>query len=170
MKLMTRTRPSLLGIVIAGVLAAGTAAGTGALAATEHSHDHATGAHALTLNAGKKWTGDEPLRQSMTKIRNAVDANLPAVHRGKLSTAKYEQLGGVIDTEIANIVQNCKLDPQADEVLHVILADMMAGSEILQGKDAAAKRSAGVMKVVHSLEQYGKYFEHPGWKAPKLDH
>jgi len=164
----TRIRRSLSGLLAAAVLTAGTLAGTAAWAANEHSHGH--DAHALELNAGKKWTTDDPLRQGMTKIRDAVGAKLPAVHRGKMSTAQYDALGGEIDAQIAHIVQNCKLDPKADEVLHVILADLMAGNEILQGKQAKQKRSAGVVKVVHSLEQYGNYFDHPGWKAPQVAH
>lgn len=150
--------------------AAALAFGAGAYAASEHSHEHGAEAPVLKLNAGKKWTGDEPLRQSMTRIRDVVDARLPAVHRGKLSAAQYDALGKEIDAQIANIVQNCKLDPEADGVLHAILAEMMEGNETLQGKNAKAKRSAGVVKVVHSLEQYGKYFEHPGWKAPNAGH
>ncbi|MCZ2415873.1 MAG: hypothetical protein LC136_16635 [Burkholderiales bacterium] len=161
-----RIRRSLGAMLAAAVLTAGALAGTAAWAAAEHSHGH--DAHALELNAGKKWATDDPLRQGMTKIRDAVDAKLPAVHRGKMSTAQYAALGGEIDAQIAHIVQNCKLDPKADEVLHVILADLMEGNEILQGKKAKQKRSAGVVKIVHSLEQYGNYFDHPGWKAPQV--
>ncbi len=111
-----RIRRSLGAMLAAAVLTAGALAGTAAWAAAEHSHGH--DAHALELNAGKKWATDDPLRQGMTKIRDAVDAKLPAVHRGKMSTAQYAALGGEIDAQIAHIVQNCKLDPKADEVLH----------------------------------------------------
>jgi len=166
----TRIRRSLSGMLAAAVLTAGALAGTAAWAAAEHSHGHGQDAHALELNAGKKWATDDPLRQGMTKIRDAVGAKLPAVHRGKMSAAQYAALGGEIDAQIAHIVQNCKLDPKADEVLHVILADLIEGNEILQGKNAKQKRSAGVVKVVQSLEQYGNYFDHPGWKAPQLAH
>ncbi|GMV00375.1 MAG: hypothetical protein KJZ98_09620 [Burkholderiaceae bacterium] len=67
-------------------------------------------------------------------------------------------------------MQNCKLDPKADEVLHVILAELIEGNEILQGRKAKQKRSTGVVKVVRTLEQYGQYFDHPGWKAPQASH
>ncbi len=170
MRTDTKTKRTLLGLLVAGVLAAGTAAGTSAWAASDHAHEPATAAHALKLNAGKKWASDEPLRLGMAKIRDAVEARLPAVHRGKLGHAQYDALGGEIDAQIASIVSNCKLDPDADEVLHVILADMMQANEAVQGKRAKAKRSTGVVEVVRSLEQYGRYFEHPGWKAPKTDH
>lgn len=146
--------------------------GAGAHAAQGHAHEHAPGAQApvLKLNAGKKWASDEPLRQGMTRIRDAVEARLPAVHRGQLGTAQYAALGSEIDAQIAGIVSHCKLEPAADEVLHVILAEMIEGNETLQGKNAKARRSAGVVKVVHALTQYGKHFEHPGWKSPSLDH
>ena len=170
MKPDSKTKRTLLGALVAGVLAAGTAAGTSAWAASDHAQQHATAAHALKRHAGQQGASDEPLRQGMAKIRDAVEAKLPAVHRGKLSGAQYDALGGEIDAQIAGIVSNCKLDPAADEVLHVILADMMEGNEVVQGKRATAKRSSGVVKVVRSLEQYGKYFEHPGWKAPTAGH
>ena len=146
--------------------------GAGAYAAQGHAHEHAPGAQApvLKLNVGKKWAGDEPLRQSMVRIRDAIEARLPAVHRGQLGAAQYAALGSEIDAQVANIVTHCKLEPAADEVLHVILAEMIEGNETLQGKNAKATRSTGVVKVVHALEQYGKHFEHPGWKAPSLDH
>jgi len=164
-------KPRTLAAAAANLLTATALAfGAGAYAASQHAHEHQHGAPALKLNAGKKWAGDEPLRQSMTSIRDAVDAKLPAVHRGKLSAAQYDALGEEIDAQIARIVQNCKLEPEADEVLHGILATMIEGNETLQGKNAKAKRSAGVVQVVHSLEQYGRYFEHPGWKAPKGGH
>ena len=165
-----RMRRSLGGALAAAVLIAGTLAGTAAWAAAERGHDHGHDRPALTLNAGMKWATDDPLRQGMAKIRDAVDARLPAVHRGRMSAAQYDALGGEIDAQIAHIVQNCKLDPKADEMLHAILADLIEGNEILQGRKAKHKRSAGVVKLVHSLEQYGNYFDHPGWKAPHLAH
>jgi hypothetical protein len=136
-----------------------------------HSHAHGPGdAPALTLDHGRKWASDEALRTSMARIGTAVDATLPAVHDGRMSTAQYDALGREIDAQVANIVQNCKLEPAADEVLHAILATMMEGNEALQGKNPKAKRSAGVVQVVEALEQYGDHFEHPGFAAPKTGH
>jgi hypothetical protein len=159
-------------LLLAGLLAGAAIAGPAAWAASgaAHDHGHASAAEGLRLNDGRKWQGDAPLRQSMTKIRDAVGTVLPAVHGGKLKAPQYDALGGQIDRELANIVQNCKLDPKADEVLHVILADLMAGNETLRGHDAKAPRGDGVLGVVHALEQYAKYFEHPGWKPLPSDH
>ncbi|RIK98219.1 MAG: hypothetical protein DCC72_02060 [Burkholderiales bacterium] len=136
----------------------------------DDSHAHASDAHALRLDNGRKWTSDDALRSSMSRIASAVDSKLPAVHAGEMSAAQYDSLGREIDTQVANIVQNCKLEPAADDVLHAILATMMEGNEALQGGKEKAKRSAGVVQVVKALEQYGEYFEHPGFAAPKVGH
>jgi hypothetical protein len=166
------SKPVLHALLFAGLLAGAAAAAPAASAASgpAHDHGHASAAQVLRLNDGRKWEGDDPLRQSMTKIRDAVGAVLPAVHRGKLKASQYDALGDEIDRQVANIVQNCKLDPLADEVLHAILADLMAGNEALRGHGARTSRGDGVLGVVDSLEQYGKYFEHPGWKPLPSDH
>ena len=158
-----------IGLLIAAAMAAGSAAGITAHAASDpaHEHGHAEAAQVLKLNDGRKWASDEPLRQGMAKIRDAVDARLPAIHRGA-QAGQYDALGSEIEAQIAGIVQNCKLDPAADEVLHAILAEMVEGNEALQGKKAGIPRMDGVVQVVNVLESYGEHFEHPGFKAPAL--
>ena len=42
-------------------------------------------------------------------------------------------------------------------------ADIMAGTDVMTGKDKQTSPQAGALKVVHALEDYGKYFNHPGW-------
>lgn len=172
MKAELEAKAVLPALVVAGLLAAAGLAGPAAWAADSpgRDHGHSAAAQVLKLNEGRKWASDEPLRQSMAKIREAVHGVMPEVHRGQLKASQYDALGAEIDRQVANIVQNCKLDPQADEVLHVILAELIAGNEVLRGRDAKAKRADGVVGVAHALEQYGEHFEHEGWKPPKLDH
>jgi len=138
--------------------------------AHSHGHDHAGDAPTLKLDHGRKWASDEALRTSMSRIGTAVDKSLPAVHSGKMSAAQYDELGRQIEAQVANIVQNCKLEPAADEVLHAILATLLEGNETLQGKNPKAKRGAGVVQVVEALNQYGEHFEHAGFAAPKAEH
>ncbi|HEY0876909.1 MAG TPA: hypothetical protein VGE10_00505 [Zeimonas sp.] len=135
-----------------------------------HSHGHSGEAPALKLDHGRKWASDEALRSSMSRIGTAIDAKLPAVHSGAMSAAQYDALAHEIEAQVANIVQNCKLEPAADEVLHAILATLLEGNETMQGKNPAVKRSAGVVQVVEALEQYGDHFEHAGFDAPKAGH
>jgi|SRR5690606_6437556 len=159
-----------LGMVLAGAMAVGSLAGAPAHAADHaHEHAHADTTQMLVLNNGEKWASDQALRDSMTKIRESIGANLPAIHDAK-QTAPYEALGREIEAQVANIVQNCKLEPAADEVLHAILAEMIQGNEALQGKDPQVERIDGVKRVMRSLELYADHFQHPGFEAPHVAH
>jgi hypothetical protein len=117
--------------------------------------------HRLVLDNGRKWATDVPLRQGMDGIRTAMASRIPAIHAGKLKAADYQALGGEVEAHVADIVGNCKLSPEADAVLHVVVADLLAGADQMKsGKDAAA----GAHKVVVAANDYARYFDHPGWK------
>jgi hypothetical protein len=107
-----------------------------------HSHGQAAEEAKLVLNQGKKWQTDAPLRQGMENIRAVVAKG-----------AKDEALAKAVETEVAGIVQNCKLEPAADEQLHIVIAELMAGAE---AKDAE--------RVAKALNAYGEHFDHAGWK------
>lgn len=140
--------------------------------AAESAHDgHAShGQQRIELNAGKKWTTDDALRKGMSSIRSAIVDVLPAAHAGKASNADYEALGKSLGSQVAYIVEHCKLDPKADEQLHVIVADIVDGIDTVDGKQHDKKRASGVVKIAQALNAYGKYFEHSGWKPIKLPH
>jgi hypothetical protein len=61
-------------------------------------------------------------------------------------------------------VQNCKLEPEADAQLHIVIAELLAGAEAMQGKEPGVARRAGAKRVVKALNAYGEHFEHAGWK------
>lgn len=140
-----------------------------ASAADAHDHGHAP-SHKLSLNAGKKWATDEALRLAMTDIRAAVVRTLPAAHAGTASVADYDALGREIETQIAAIVQNCKLDPKADAQLHTLIAHMGRGVEAVKGAHGERRRAKGVVVVAQAVNAYGKYFDHLGWQAIALPH
>ena len=140
------------------------------LAATD-AHDHGKSApHKLELNAGKKWGTDDALRKAMSGIQTSVTQTLPAAHAGKASAADYDAFGKDVTAQVTYMVENCKLDPQADAQLHIIVADLMAGVEAAQGKHGEKKRASGVVKVAQAANAYGKHFDHAGWKAIQMPH
>ena len=67
-------------------------------------------------------------------------------------------------------MQNCKLDPKADEQLHIVIAEMVAGADLAQGKQGDPERASGVVKIAQALNTYGAHFQHPGWKVTPLPH
>ncbi len=149
------------------LFAAGIALSSAGIAAPVHKHnsqaDHAA-ATTLQLNAGKKWETDEPLRKAMASIRQSVDASLHQIHENRLTPAAYGKLARKVEGEVGNIVGNCKLEPQADAQLHLIVADLLAGSEQMAGKIKKAKRQDGAVKVIGALENYATYFNDPQFK------
>ncbi len=133
-----------------------------AIAAEDH-RTHPSSAHAqLSLNHGSKWATDEPLRTGMTKIRTSLTGKLPLIHSGEMSAADYSTLGTAVHSEITTIIAQCKLDPQADAMLHIVLSGLLAGANAMQGKGEITPAS-GAHKIIESLNAYGEYFNHPGW-------
>jgi hypothetical protein len=135
-----------------------------AVAAQPAGHEHEAETHALQLDHGRKWSTDAPLREGMSAIRDAVGAQHHAIHLNQASTANYHALAKKVDEQVAYMVANCKLSPEADANLHVILADIIAGSDLMKGQDKAKSRD-GAIKIMAALETYPKYFEHPGWRG-----
>jgi hypothetical protein len=143
-----------------------TLAATGpSFAANEaHDHGHATTPVTLQLNAGKKWETDAPLRKAMGEIRQSMVSSLHAIHENKLSAKGYGALAKKVEHAVGDMVANCKLGTQADEQLHLIIVDLLAGAEHMSGKVNQAKRMDGAVKVIGALDNYGKYFDDPGFQ------
>jgi hypothetical protein len=130
------------------------------LAATSHEHEHDHAAHArLALDGGKKWQTDEALRREMEGLRYAIDyARQPNRPR-----AEYQALGQVVEYRVGRIVEECKLAPEADKNLHVVVAELVASADALQAAKGSHARKA-VRRASVALNDYGAHFDHPGWK------
>ena len=130
----------------------------------DHSHAHDLGKSAqLALNEGKKWATDDSLRQGMSRIRDALTTELPAIHSGKASAAQYRTLAKKVNEQVEFMVQNCKLDKDADAMLHLVLSGLIAGADAMADQKNNKAKRHGAEKIVHALESYSTYFEHPGW-------
>lgn len=148
-------------LILALATAFSTAAALPALAAERHHHGH--GAHAeapqkLTLNNGRKWKTDAPLRKGMEEIRDA----LHQAHEGHADPAKLVQLGNTLEGRIAYIVRNCKLEPAADANLHVIIGELNAAADAFRGASAADAEEA-MERAARATTAYSRYFDHPGY-------
>ena len=140
-------------------------AGPAAYGQAAHDHGHAAGEAKLVLNQGQKWTTDAPLRQGMENIRGALAKEVKAIDANKVTPKQYEALAAKVTGEVASIVQNCKLEPAADEQLHVVIAELMAGAEAMEGKVKGETRRAGAERIAKALNAYGEHFDHAGWKS-----
>ena len=133
-------------------------------ATAPHAHDAGPHAEPLTLDNGKKWATDAPLREGMRDIRTALAAKLDAIHSGGLSAGDYRALGTLVEKRVGDIVAKCKLPPAADANLHVIVAGLIAAADAMQGKAPGVKPAMGAERAVRLVNQYGEYFDDPGFK------
>lgn len=140
------------------------------LPAHAEGHDHHSHGNnepqKLQLNAGKKWTTDQHLRQSMSDINQAMSEALPRIHKNQFSEADYQALASTVSQKVAYAVDHCKLPPKADAMLHLVIADLLGGAGIMEGKQPGSRHD-GAVQVMQALQAYGKYFQHPGWKLAR---
>jgi hypothetical protein len=149
-----------------GVLVFVTGLLMGSAFAAEHGHhredqDHGSG---LVLDHGKKWATDKTLRTGMSGIRSALATDLKMIQNGRAGTKTYDALSSQIDKQLVFIEQNCRLNPQADAMLHLILAEIMEGVETMRSKQTNMEKREGFFKVLDALDNYNRYFDHPGWR------
>ena len=102
----------------------------------------------------------------MSDINQAMAKALPAIHKNQFGNAEYQALATTVSGRVAYAVEHCKLEPKADAMLHLVIADLMAGTESMEGKSSNSRHD-GAVQVLEALKSYGKYFQHPGWKAAK---
>ena len=93
-----------------------------------------------------------------------MEPRLAEIHGNRLNRAGYAKLAAGLEREVGGIVAACKLAPEADAMLHLVLADLGAGIEAMAGKSKGGDPRRGAAKVLGALEDYGRYFDHPGWK------
>ena len=158
MSTISTLRRTALALAIAVVASPWPAAG-----AFAQTHDHASAVPSkLALDHGRKWTTDAPLRAGMGRIRTLVAPQVAPAHTGKLSPAQYAELSGRIEAEVGTIVANCKLEPNADAMLHLVLADIGAGTDAMAGKTAGLSPQQGLVKVALAVNDYQRHFADPG--------
>lgn len=160
-----KSKFSVLLATLALVLSANTQAAENTDA--HHHHDHGSASpQQLQLNAGKKWATDAQLRQAMNDINQAMAKALPLIHKNQFGDQAYQALATTVSQKVAFAVEHCKLEPKADAMLHLVIADLMAGAETMEGK-TANPRHDGAVRVLEALKAYGQYFQHSGWKAAR---
>lgn len=156
-------------LAILSILACCLGTGSHAAWAQGNGHDHSAHQAAetqhLKLNHGKKWATDANLRLGMERIRDALSADMAAIHSGKMPAKQYQGLVQKVNDQISFMVQNCKLDKEADAVLHLVLAELVSGADAISAADDDHSRHLGVEKILHGLNDYATYFEHPGWQG-----
>lgn len=160
----------LADVLAAAVIAAAvTSFAMGPAQAQTHNHDAAAPAK-LSLDHGRKWATDAPLREGMSRIRTLVEPQLAAAHAGRLSPTQYAALASQVETEVGGIVANCKLEPKADAVLHIVIGEIGAGTDAMAGRTAKQRPQQGLVQIAKAVNDYAGHFDHPGLKPIRNAH
>lgn len=131
-------------------------------AGNDKHHHHGETTTQLQLNKGKKWETDVPLRMAINRIRESISANLNAIHENRMRAKRYHSLAKII--EEAGIVKKCKLPPEVDEQLHIIVVELLVGADQMANNADPSKARQGAIKVISAVNSYGKYFEDVSFK------
>ncbi|MDO8606842.1 MAG: hypothetical protein Q7R40_09930 [Phaeospirillum sp.] len=152
---------TVLALLIAAGL--GVSAIGGAFAA-DHGHaSHGAAQSEPTLDHGRQWPTDGALRHGMSEIRDLMADAAPRIHDGRFDAAEFSRLANGISARIEYVTANCKLPPEADAQLHLVLARIMDGVEHMKTE---RKAQDGVVMVIDAISSYGRFFAHPGWQSP----
>lgn len=107
----------------------------------------------LAVGCGRQESG-------MLKIRTGVEATMPAYQSGVLNANQAQSLSATVEQNVTYMIQNCKLEPESDAALHVLIGRMLTASETMK-KDAGSP--AGWPELMAVLHDYAAAFDHPGW-------
>lgn len=145
----------ILGVLFSALLLVAGAAVFYHLHGPSHDHQHDGAQGQMQLNAGQKWETDAPLRTGMEKIRALVASAAPD------DAASMQSLAGGIREQVDYLIQNCKLAPQADATLHVMLAEVLQGADLISKENDPVR---GLSVINAALDAYPRYFAHAGWE------
>ena len=160
-------QPLAWGLAMASILAMATGVALGlatsSIQAAEpaHSHHGHSTASQILAPSGEKWPTDASLREGMTRIQDAVHKALPSTPTAPLTANQAAQLRETTDSAIVYMVDNCALEPEADAALHVLLAELIKGTDALSH---AELREAGLEYIVSALQRYSEAFDQPLWR------
>lgn len=119
------------------------------------AHDHSALHDAeLAIADGKRFATDQPLRTGMARIRTAV-TSLAQPDAGHSRAQAIEQ-ANAIERHIDFLIANCRLEPQADAVLHGIISQLLAATGKLR---EAPEDAAPIAQLQAALQAYDNRFD-----------
>lgn len=151
-----------LALTLASTLALELVIGTTQAAELQHSHGSPAAAAAVVPGT-QKWATDAPLRQHMSAIRRAVEAAQDNPSQSPLDAAGARQLQQEVEANVARLIADCKLPPQADAALHGLLTELLGGAEALA---VPASQTRGIHQLRAALARYPELFAAPLWSEP----
>lgn len=133
--------------------------------AEEHEHHDMSGLD-LQLNAGQKWKTDASLRQAMGEIGQTLNTALDDIHNNQLNATGYEAIAEEVNQQVAYMIENCQLEPQADAQLHIVIARLVDSAQRMQNQSDLQEKRDGAVELVGALDNYATYFSDAEFVKP----
>ncbi|HJV26777.1 MAG TPA: hypothetical protein VJ673_13905 [Aromatoleum sp.] len=150
-------RPNLVTIAAIAVVAL---SATAASASRAGSTDLPANNGPVAIEAARGWRPDERVRIGMDDIRGAIIA----VQSARPDAAQLENLGHKIESRVTPLIACCTGSTAAERHLHMLLAEMADGTDLMRRAANVEGRRMGLLKVMQALNLYGVLFQHPGWR------
>ena len=132
------------------------------LAHAQDGHEHHAPATVVSQEIpAQRYATDAPLRNGMAQIRSAVDA-LGHYEHGHMGPEQAITLANRVQEQVAYLVANCKLAPQADAALHGIIARLGAGAQALKSDPTDL---AAIAPMRDALTDYQRTFDDPAFET-----
>jgi hypothetical protein len=108
---------------------------------------------ALSLDGGKRWTGDEHTHKYIAAMADAVQAA-----SGDQTPAATQALGRQLQEHVDALVAGCRMQGKDHDALHVYLGALLPAVEAMTARDAAAALAARE-RAAAIVARFGDYFQ-----------
>jgi hypothetical protein len=124
----------------------------------------ADGAPRLKSEAEKSpRPADQALRDAMTALRELLAAQVADGGVEKLSDDEHVALADEIDRRVAAVVAGRDFHSREGRHLQWMLGDISDGADLMRTAPRAQAKRLGLLRVVETLNYYGREYDHPGW-------
>ncbi len=123
--------------------------------ATHANESHAHDTEPVAPPEGTLWPTDEALRAGMSRIEAALDSTTAAAR--PLARERADALARSVEENVTYIVRNCKLPPEPDAALHVLIGRLMTAAQQL-ASDASSEDALEQIAAV--VRDYHGTFDH----------
>lgn len=110
---------------------------------------------------------DESLRTAMNTLRETVAARLTADAAQAMGEGDYVAFAGEIERLLAAIAAGRDFHSKAGRHLQWTLGDIGDGAALMRTAPRVPGKRLGLMRVVETLNFYGREYDHPGWEPLK---
>lgn len=110
---------------------------------------------------------DQGLRTAMTALRDTVGARLHGDAAQPMAEADYVALAAEVERQLGVIVAGRDFHSRAGRHLQWLLGDIADGAGLMRTAPRIPGKRMGLLRVVETLNFYGREYDHPGWEPLK---